>query len=193
MNHAQKRRPSLRQLGTSLLAAALGLLCALVVAACGSSSSASGTTSTTTTSSTTTTGTSTTSASFAAFRNCLTQHGAPAPPQGGGFGGGRSGGGGQPGAGGTRPTPSPAVQKALTACASLRPAGGFGGGGRPGGGAGNSTNPAFAKFQACIKSHGGTTGSNSAAAIAACRSLLPNGGNGDPAGSATITPTTTTG
>jgi hypothetical protein len=173
----------------ALLAAALGILCALVVAACGSSSSASPPTS-----STTTTGTSTTSASFAAFRNCLTQHGASLP-QGGGFGGG-GGGGGQSGAGGgNRPAPSPALQKALTACASLRPAGGFGRGARAGG-AGNSNNPAFAKFQACLKAHGATTGSTSqknAAAIAACRSVLPNGGNGNPAGSATITPTTTTG
>jgi hypothetical protein len=89
------------------------------------------------------------------------------------------------------------VQKALTACASLRPAGGFGGGARPGGGgAGNANNPAFAKFQACLKAHGATTGSTSqknAAAIAACRSVLPNSGNGNPGGSATITPTTTTG
>jgi hypothetical protein len=180
MNHAQRKRPSLRQLGTALPLAVLALLCALVVAACGSSSAASAPASST--------GTSSTSASLTAFRDCLKQHGFTAP-QGGRFGGGGGGGGGQPGAGGgNRPSPSSAFQKAMTACASLRPAGGFGGGGgRPGGGAAGSTNPAFAKFQACLKDHGGSTGKSSAAAIAACRSLLPNGGQGNAAGSGTTT------
>jgi hypothetical protein len=165
MNHAQRKRPSLRQLGTALPLAVLALLCALVVAACGSSSAASAPASST--------GTSSTSASLTAFRDCLKQHGFTAQPGAGG---------------GNRPSPSSAFQKAMTACASLRPAGGFGGGGgRPGGGAAGSTNPAFAKFQACLKDHGGSTGKSSAAAIAACRSLLPNGGQGNAAGSGTTT------
>ncbi len=79
---------------------------------------------------------------------------------------------------------------------SLLPAGavggGFGGGtggGASGGGTGTGANPStFAEFQACLKQHGGGTGAAPAkiqAAIAACRSLLPNGGAG--------APTTTTG
>jgi hypothetical protein len=204
MSYARKRRPALRQVGMAVLVAAVGLLCALVVAGCGSSSptaaSTTSSTASTTASTTTTTGTSTTSASQAAFQSCLQKNGATLPA-GGGFGGGGGGGagvggGGQPGAaGGNRPAPSAALQKALTACASLRPAGGFGGrgggGARPaGGGATNSNNRAFAKFQSCLKAHGvtGTNSPNSASAIAACRSDLPNGGNQTPAGSTTTTP-----
>jgi hypothetical protein len=193
MNDAGTRQPTLRHVGIAVLVAAVGLLCALVVAGCGSSSAAPGTSSTSTAASTTTTGTSTTSAGDAAFRACLTQHGATIP-SGGGFGGGGfgGGGGGKPGAvGGNRPAPSAALQKALSACASLRPAGGFGGrgGARPGGAGANSSNPAFAKFESCLKAHGVTSSNskNSASAIAACRSDLPNRGNQAPAGSTTTT------
>jgi hypothetical protein len=59
---------------------------------------------------------------------------------------------------------------------------------------GGANSAAFQKFQTCLKSHGVTTsstGTKATAAIAACRSVLPNGGNGAPAGSATITTTTT--
>jgi hypothetical protein len=196
MNHARMTQ-ALRRMGVVLLAAALGLLCAFALAACGSTSSAAPPTSSTTASSTTTTtGAAGGSASFTAFRTCLTQHGATLP-QGGGFGrrgAGGAAGGGQPGAGaGARPTPSPALQKALAACASLRPSGGFGGAGRPGRAGANANNPAFAKFQSCLKSHGvnaGSAGKSSASAIAACRSVLPNGGNASAAGSTSTTTTT---
>ncbi|HWB22091.1 MAG TPA: hypothetical protein VG652_04325 [Gaiellaceae bacterium] len=191
MTNVRSRRPAIRQVGMAALVAVAGVLCALVVAGCGSTSKASPPTTSSTASSTTTA----TSASQTAFRTCLTQHGATLPA-GGGFGGGGGGGfggGGQPGAtGGNRPAPSAALQKALTACASLRPAGGFGGrgGARPGGAGTNSNNPAFAKFQSCLKAHGvtGTNSKNSASAIAACRSDLPNGGNGTGAQSGTTTP-----
>ncbi len=154
---------------------------------------------------------------FAAYTSCLKAHGVSFP-QGGGGGffrrGGATGATGSTGATGTgsigaagptgatgttgaagrfrggRPAPTAAQQKALAACASLRPSGGFGfGGGRgggtgPGGSGGFANNPTFQKFQQCLTSHGVTTGAGadrsspaSQAAFAACRSLLPNGGN----------------
>ncbi len=92
---------------------------------------------------------------------------------------------------------SPAFQTALAACRSLLPNGGnfggnggnFGGGAAPGGGTGGSSGAApsgtFAKFQACLKSHGvqpGAAGSQNsaktAAAIAACQKQLPTSGAG---------------
>ena len=87
-----------------------------------------------------------------------------------------------PAGGGARRKLTPAEQKGLAACASLRPKGGFG----AGRGGFNPNNPAFAKLQACLKQHGvKTTGSgasrNSSAfrtAFQACRSLLPPGGFG---------------
>ncbi len=249
-------------MGSSVLLGLRGLACALVVSACGSTSTASPQASSS--SGTTTTGTSTNSGGFAAYRNCLQQQGVTLP-QRGGFGGGRGGGGGggfgggggqgtgpTGPAGGGRPTLTPAQQKAYAACASLRPSGGFGfggggfnssnpafakfqaclkqhgvqtgssnersspafqsalaacrsllpaggfGGGTGAGGDSNSSNPAFAQFQACLKQHGvqtgaaGQTPAKTQAAIAACRSVLPNGGNGTGAGSATVTPGTTT-
>jgi hypothetical protein len=180
-------------IGSGLLAALVALLCVLVVSGCGSSPSASSTTSST--SSTTTTGTSTTSGSFTAYQNCLKAHGVTFARGAGGPGGGPGGQGGTPPAtpGGSRPSFTAAQQKALTACASLRPSGGFGGGagggrggfgGAGGAGGGGANSAAFTKFQACLKSHGvqtGAPGQNSAkaqAAITACRSLLPNGGAG---------------
>ena len=156
---------------------------------------------------TTTTGAAGT-ASFTAYRSCLQAHGVTFPT-GGGFGGGfgagaggAAAGGGAAAAGGTDTTGTtttgsrtpgrfggrprtPAEQKALTACASLRPTGGgaFGGGG--GGRSGFASSPAFAKFRACLQSHGvqagsapGPTSTTSSSAFAACRSLLPAGGFG---------------
>jgi hypothetical protein len=96
-----------------------------------------------------------------------------------------------------RPPVSAAQQKALAACASLRPAGGFGGGGfgRGGGGGFSSSNPAFAKFTACLKQHGIQTGSTLSrtspayqTALTACRSLLPAGGAGFGRGGGAGTP-----
>jgi hypothetical protein len=106
-------------------------------------------------------------------------------PQGGPSGGN---GNGTPPSG--RPSFTAAQQKALDACADLRPtgAGGFGPGGGlgPGGGA-NSDNPAFAKFQNCLKQHGVDPTSADARgssdfqeAMTACRNLLPDQGNGAP-------------
>ena len=158
---------------------ALGLALAFAVSACGSSSASSG--STTSAAPTGTTGSSSSGAkSLSAFRSCLTQHGFT-PSQGGpGGGGGVGGGTGAPG--GNRPNLTPAQQQALSACASLRPAGGFGG---RGGGQGGGNSAAFAALQACLKQHGvqpGSAGQTSSAkaqsAIAACRKQLPNGGSG---------------
>ena len=122
--------------------------------------------------------------SFAAYQSCLESHGVTLPqgrPSGGN-------GGGTPPSG--RPSFTAAQQKALDACADLRPAGaggfGPGGGSVPGGGA-NSDNPAFAKFQNCLKQHGvdptnadARGSSDFQAAMTACRSLLPNQGAGGP-------------
>jgi len=158
-----------------------------------------------------TTGTSTTAAAnFTAYRSCLTSHGmTTAFGAGGGFfgRGGRGRGsttgttttatattaaptGTTPGASG-RPALSAADQKALAACASLRPTGGFGGGFGGGGFAGRGGFAANPKFEACLKSHGvqtgaAPTGASSAlrTAFAACRSLLPSGGAGFGAGGA---------
>jgi hypothetical protein len=84
-------------------------------------------------------------------------------------------------------------QSAFAACRSLLPAGGFGGGaggggfgggggaGAAGGGANGAT---FARYQACLRSHGiqpgaagGAPSSKLTAAIAACRSVLSSGGS----------------
>ena len=111
----------------------------------------------------------------------------------------RRGGSGPTGARGFGGTLSPAQQKALSACASLRPTGGFGLGG--GGGAGfSASNPSFAKFQACLAQHGvqtGTTASRTSpafqTALAACRSLLPAGPGGGFLGGGAAAGTGTTG
>ncbi len=193
-------RRKLRRAGLVLGVGGLGALCALVVSACGSSSAASGTTSTTTTTvaGTTTTG----SASFTAYQTCLKAHGATFA---GGFGGGfRRGATGASGATGAPPPAgatgatgasgrggfprrnlTPKQQAAFTACASLRPTSGFG---RGAGGSGSfANNPAFTKFQTCLKNHGvdtsqgggfDRTSTTGQAAFAACRSLLPQGGFG---------------
>jgi len=176
---AMRSHRVLTRAGSAAALALLGGLCALVVAGCGSGSAAAPATSTV---ATTTTGTGT--SGFAAYRACLAQHGLTGGLGfRGGFGGGFRGGAGTTTSTGTTPTPptlTPAQQKALQACASLRPTGGFGG---PGGFA---NNPAFQKFQACLKQHGVTsTGAgvnrsspSYSSAFAACRSLLPAGGFG---------------
>ena len=145
--------------------AAVGALVA-VAAGCGSTSSAASAPATTA-AGTTTTGA---AAGFAAFQACLKQHGITVNFGGRGFR--------RPGAaGGTTPTPPPAGQTTTTP----RP-GGFGGGG----------NPAFAKYTACLRTHGVTFGSTSPnsttykKATAACRSLLPSA----PAGTTTTGKTT---
>jgi len=196
---------SARRAAGGLAGLALVLGCAFVVSACGSSSAAPASSSTgSTTTTTTTTGSGTTSsAGFTAYRNCLQSHGLTLP-QGGGFSRrgatgargpsgarGASGAGGFFRRGGSGPTGTRGFagnltakqQKALAACAKLRPAGG--GGGFFGGGSGAANNPAFAKFEACLKKHGVQTGStadrNSSsfqAALSACRSLLPSGAAG---------------
>jgi hypothetical protein len=194
---------AVRPFGTALALAGLGGACALVVSACGSSASSAplaSTSSSTTTAATTTaastTSTTTSSASLAAYQKCLKSHGVTLP--GAGRGSGPPSGGtpttgetGNPPAAG-RPTVSAAQQKAFSACASLQPVGGAGGGAGFGGGQPNTDNPAFAKFQTCLKQHGvdtdaaaSRTSSAFQKALAACRDLLPagNGGaNGAPGG-----------
>ena len=169
------------------------------VAACGTSGSA-----TTSTSQGSSTGTNT----AAAFQSCLANHGVTLPKRAngsggppGGFSGGPPGGfsGGPPGGfNGTPPSggvpPSGAdgfggnskFQKAIQACASLRPKGARG----PNGAA----STAFAAFRNCMKLHGvtvgafgpGTSGTTQTtvdttsaayqAAATACQALLPAGG-----------------
>jgi hypothetical protein len=196
-------------------AGVLGLACVLVLSACGSSSAAPAPTTTstlptttsgsgTTPAGTTPAGTTAAASAFAAYRSCLQSHGDTSTFGAGGFFG--RGGGAGFGATGTtatttpasttprrRPVVSAADQKAIAACASLRPTGGFGRAGAGGFGGGNfsSTNPAFQKFAACLKSHGvktsttpgaaGRAGANPSA-FAACRSDLPAGSFGRGAG-----------
>jgi hypothetical protein len=77
-----------------------------------------------------------------------------------------------------------AQRAAFTACRSKLPAGGgFGGGG----GGNRANNPAFAKYNACLKQHGVTLGKSNnqttfAKAQAACAKLAPTGGPGAGAG-----------
>jgi hypothetical protein len=185
------------------IAAVLGAVALAVFAAgCGSSSNnaaaAAATTGTTTTTQTATTGGGgPNSAGFQAYRDCLTAHGVTPPAR---PGGGPPTGGGQPSANGTRPTGggpqgrfgnlTPKQQAAMTACQSKRPAGGFGGG-RGGNANGGPQNPAFAKYTACLKSHGVTFGSTSSSspafikATAACKSLLPSATGGSVNGGTT--------
>jgi hypothetical protein len=197
----------LRRAGFGVAGGLLVAACALLVSACGSSAASttgSSTAATTTGEATTTTGGAAGSASFTAYQSCLKAHGVTFPTGGGGgfFGGGSGGSGAAGGTGttgtgttGTTTTGSTAPggfrrrprtaaeQKALTACASLRPTGGGGFG--AGAGRGFTSNPAFAKFRACLQTHGVQTGSapsststTSSSAFAACRSLLPQGSFG---------------
>jgi hypothetical protein len=110
----------------------------------------------------------------------------PGRPPGGGGGGGNGqppAGGPGGGGGGGLANLTAAQRQAFTACRSKLPAGG-----RPGGAGGNrANNPAFAKYNACLKQHGVTLGaSNSqstfAKAQAACAKLAPAGGPATGAG-----------
>jgi hypothetical protein len=156
---------SLRVAGAAAVAAV-----AIVAAGCGSSSpSASSAT-------TTTTGSGANTADRTAFNACLAQHGVTLPgrPSGGGGNGqppaGRPGGGG-----GGLANLTAAQRQAFTACRSKLPAGG-----RPGGG-NRASNPAFAKYNTCLKQHGVTLGASNdqttfAKAQAACAKLAPTAG-----------------
>jgi hypothetical protein len=129
---------------------------------------------------------------MAAYRQCLSQHGVTLParpsgrpsggPGGGGFGGGGFGGGA---------SADPTRQKAMQACASLRPR--FNG---RGGGRGGFNSTAMQAFTSCLKDHGvvlpsaspggrGLRGLNTAdpktaQAYQTCRVLLPQRGSGSP-------------
>ena len=128
------------------------------------------------------------SAALAAYRNCLKLHGVTLPS-------------GSSGANSTTSTTlntkSASVQKALAACAILRPKG-FGAG------AGGFSSAAFTAYRNCLKLHGVTLPSGSGAssttsttpnaksasvqkALAACASLLPKS---TPTSSTTSTSTT---
>ncbi len=110
------------------------------------------------------------SPTFAKFQSCLKQHGVD-PTDSNARG-------------------SSAFQTALSACRSLLPSqgagggSGLGGGAPPGGAVGLGSSSSFAKFQACLKSHGvntGAAGQSSAktqAAIATCQKLLQPTGSG---------------
>lgn len=178
------RNHLLRTAGFVTALVALGVACAVVVAGCGGSSTPTTSTSSTVSTTTPATGTSTTATgSFAAYQACLKSHGVSFPAGGGFYRRTTTTGVSTTTSGATTPTTttpalSSAQQQAIAACASLRPTGGF-----ASGGAFNSSNPAYAKFQACLKAHGVQTGSTvsrtsttAEAAFAACRSLLPNGG-----------------
>lgn len=168
--------------------ARLGVIAAgcLLLAACGSSTAAS-----TSAPTASPTGSGSGSAAFAAYRQCLQQHGASLPTSGAG---GNSAG----------TTSSAANTAARQAYASLRPAGGFGGTG------GAISASALAAFRSCMSDHGvnvptttpapsasrtgGTSGAGGvlaglsrndptvAKALATCRVLLPTR---TPTGSAT--------
>ena len=165
-------------------AAALLVLIVLLVAACGSGSNASSSSTTTTAAAA---GTGGNGQGLASFQACLSKAGVKLPSGGAG---GPGGGGGQPPADGQPPAGAgqgppggggfgnltAAQRKAISACSSKLPASarnGFGGG-RPGG----QSNPALAKYMACLRKHGVTFGSsnNQAAfkkASAACAKLAP--------------------
>jgi hypothetical protein len=151
--------------------AACALLAALVLVAagCGGGSSGSASGAATTTATGTTAGA---GAGFQALATCLKQHGVTPPS-----GGRRPGAGG----GGGLSNLTKAQQQALSACRGSLPNGGARGG-RFGGG-GQSQNPAFAKYTACLKSHGVTFGkqSNSTTfqkAQTACAKYRPTTGAG---------------
>ena len=162
----------------------------VLMAACGSSSGASSTGS----------GSSTAKGSATAFQSCLSKHGVTLPkgadgggPPSGGFSGTPPSGEAPPsGAGGNPPSGAGSFggnskfQKAVQACASLRPKGANG----PAG----ANSSAFASYRNCMKLHGVTIGNfnpgsssttastvdtTSAAyqaAATACKALLPSGG-----------------
>lgn len=188
---------SRKRIGAAVLAA-LGLaVLALLAAGCGGGSGASAAPPSTTTGTTTTApgGGGPNAAAFQAYRDCLSAHGVTLPARPGGGQGGTPPAG-QPGAGagpqGRFGNLTAKQRAAMTACQSKRPAGarGFGGGGANRG----QANPAFAKYTACLKSHGVTFGSTSPSsstftkATAACKSLLPASTGGSANGGTTTTP-----
>lgn len=143
---------------------------AIVAAGCGGSSSPSASSTTTTT---TTTGSGANTANRTAFNTCLAQHGVKLPPRPAGGGNGQPPAGGPGGGGGGLANLSAAQRQAFTACRSKLPGGGFPGRGA-GGAGGNASNPAFAKYTACLKSHGVTLGaSNSRTAFAKASVACP--------------------
>jgi hypothetical protein len=177
---------------------AIGLaVLALFAAGCGGGAGASAAPASSTSGTTTTTPGSgaPNTAAFQAYRDCLSAHGVTLPARPGGGQGGTPPAG-QPGAGagaqGRFGNLTAKQQAAIAACQSKRPAGarGFGGGGANGG----QANPAFAKYTACLKSHGVTFGSTSplsstyTKATAACKSLLPASTGGSANGGTTTTP-----
>ncbi len=140
-------RPLVRPLAGAALVAAL----ALVAAGCGSSkaagTAASGTTTTASRSARAR------STAFRAFRQCLQRQGVTLPR----FGSRTRppGAGSRPRSGGFRPNLTPAQQRAFAACRSTLGTGGFGF--RPGG-RGGTRSAAFARYTACLRSHGVTFG-----------------------------------
>jgi hypothetical protein len=166
---------SLRIAGATAVAAV-----AIVAAGCGSNGSPSAAPATTTTTATGTGGGANT-ADRTAFNTCLAQHGVKLtgrPPGGGGGGNGQppAGGPGGGGGGGGFANMTAAQRAAFTACRSKLPAGAG-----PGGGGNRANNPAFAKYNACLKQHGVTLGASNnqttfAKAQAACAKLAPTGG-----------------
>ena len=178
----KRRRPAGWALGASVLAAL-----AFVVAGCGGSSSSTSGTSPAAATTTTAAAGGARNAAFQAFAACLKQHGVTLPSGGGFFA--RRPGGTAPGTGTgttpqqrTRPTRTPAQEKAFQACRSKLPGGGFFGGGGGGGGAGGGrNNSAFTRYTQCLKAHGVTFGQTSkpsvfAKAQAACAKLRPSFG-----------------
>jgi hypothetical protein len=172
---------ALRVAGAATVAAV-----AIVATGCGSATSPSASSATTTTTNTTAPGGATT-ADRTAFNACLAQHGVtlPSRPAGGGGNGQPPAGGGGGGGGGGLANLTAAQRAAFTACRSKLPAGGGFGGGRAGGG-NRANNPAFAKYNDCLKQHGVTLGKSNdqttfAKAQAACAKLAPTGGPATPA------------
>jgi hypothetical protein len=153
-------------------AAAVSLL-AIVATGCGATTSPSASSATTSTTATTP-GAGANTAGRAAFDACLAQHGVKLPPRpaGGGGGNGQPPAGGGGGGGGLANLTA-AQRQAFTACRSKLPAGAG-----PRGGGGRANNPAFAKYNTCLKQHGVTLGkSNDPATFAkaqtACAKLAP--------------------
>jgi hypothetical protein len=189
------------RVGTAAVLGVIGL--AALATGCGGGSGAGAASPATTTSGTTTTapgGGGPNSAEFQAYRDCLSAHGVTLPGRPGDGQGGTPPAGQPPSTTGTPPAGAQGrfrnlttkQRQALTACQSKRPASarGFGGGNANGGPA----NGAFAKYTACLKSHGVTFGSTStsssafAKATAACKSLLPASTGGSNGGTTTTTP-----
>jgi hypothetical protein len=167
------------------VAAVLGAIgLAVLAAGCGGGSGANAAAPATTTTGTTTATApgagGPNAAAFQAYRTCLTAHGVTLPRRRPAGAQGGTPPAGQPPAPGAGPRGrfgqlTAKQRQAMTACQSKRPTGGFG----RGSASGRPQNPAFAKYTACLKSHGVTFGSTSSSsstftkATAACKSLLP--------------------